>query len=358
MTPRIAFWCGRALEPWGPPSINEGGIGGSETAVVHIARRFAQAGWKVDVFANPDHMEGVHDGVGYWDCKRLPRDAAYDVLVVWRDPNGHALPIQAPVRLAWLHDQHYGPDSGPDLARYDRVLGVSQHHADFLAHAYGLTNVDFVPNGIELERFDRTIQKEPFKCVWSSSPDRDLDLMLRLWPRITKVEPAATLHVAYGWQGVDFRIKMGDQEAVALKDRLQRTMDSTPGVTWYGRVGQAELAKMKCESWCSPYFTGFWEVSCISMMESMAAGAVPVCSSTGALKETVGNGGYVIPGNPFAAAPQDFFLRICHAVLGEANARVSRMHAGYARAETYTWDAAFDRWLRIVNASLNPAIAA
>jgi tetratricopeptide (TPR) repeat protein len=71
--PRIVFWCGRAMEPWAPPKLNETGIGGSETAVVEIARRFARDGWRVDVYNSPGPYEGLHDGVGYWEPERYRR---------------------------------------------------------------------------------------------------------------------------------------------------------------------------------------------------------------------------------------------------------------------------------------------
>lgn len=352
--PSILFWCGQSLEPWGPPSLETTGIGGSETACVHIARRFAQAGWKVDVVGSFDYYEGIYDGVAYIDPKRLPATPTYDVLISWRDPQAHALPIQAKARLVWCHDYLYGPEAAPHFARFDRVLGVSAWHARMLADAYDLTNVDHVPNGIDLERFDLPdVQKVPFQCVWSSSPDRDLNLMLSLWPRITAVEPAATLHVAYGWQGLDYRIRQGDVAALTLKQGLERQMETLAGVTWHGRLGQDALARLKCASWVTPYPTAFAEVSCISMMEAQAAGCVPVTSDTGALKDTVGEGGYVVPGSPYSKVTQDFFVRICHAVLGEVNARKVKEFAGKERAKGFTWDLAFERWLSVVDGVLH-----
>ncbi len=353
----MIWWAGRSPEPWAPPSLNQGGIGGSETATIYLARLFAQAGWRVDIFSSPDYLEGRYEGVGYWDTKRYVPDTKCDVFVSWRDPGAWTVPVQAAVKVIHCHDHHYGPDAGPHLARFDKVLGVSQTHADFLREAYGLTNVDYVPNGIDLARFDLPdVKKKPFQCVWSSSPDRDLDLMLILWPRILAVEPEATLHVAYGWQGIDARIRAGDQMAGALKQKLEQKLATLKGVFWHGRIGQDALARMKCESWCSPYPSAFYEVSCISMMEAQAAGAVPVVCDTGALKETVGDGGYIVPGNPYSKVTQDMFLRVCHAVLGEVNARKVKEAAGRERAQGFTWQKSVDEhWMPKVVAMLEGA---
>jgi glycosyltransferase involved in cell wall biosynthesis len=346
-SPKIIFWAS-GQEPWAPPSLTQGGIGGSETAVIHVARLFQQAGWTVSVYGRPDYLEGYYDGVAYLDQKRLPADAQADVFVSWRQPEAWRVPIDARIKLYWAHDLNYGPDAGAHLARYDRVLAVSLWHQQYLEQAYNLTNCDFVPNGIDLALFDPTIAKVPFQCVWSSSPDRDLDLLLALWPRLTATEPEATLQVAYGWQGIDARINAGDANAAAFKDRLARRMDSLSGVTWHGRLGQDALARLKSESWLMPYMTSFLEVSCISALEAMAAGCVPVTSASGALPETVGDAGYVVPGAPHSKVTHDFFVRVCQAVLGEANARVSRVVLGRERAKLFTWQKSFERWQHIV----------
>jgi glycosyltransferase involved in cell wall biosynthesis len=164
----------------------------------------------------------------------------------------------------------------------------------------------------------------------------------------------ATLQIAYGWQGIDARIRQGDQNAAGMKDRIERKIDALPGVTWHGRIGQDALAKIKCASWLAPYDTAFLEVSAISMLENLAAGCVPVTSDSGALPETVGDGGYVIPGSPYSRTQHEMFVRVCQAVLGEANARVSKVIAGRERAKEFTWAKSFERWEAIIAALLEP----
>ena len=48
--PRIIFYCGNTLDEWSSETPSTVGIGGAETAVVEIARRFAQAGWSPVVY--------------------------------------------------------------------------------------------------------------------------------------------------------------------------------------------------------------------------------------------------------------------------------------------------------------------
>lgn len=349
MTPRIIFFCGKALEPWAPPSLLAG-IGGSETAVVHIARHFAEAGWRVDVYNTPDHFEGEFDGVGYWGPERLRPGESCDVLVSWRNPAVVDIPVNARVRLLWMHDLDAGPQAGAQMARFDRVLGVSAWHRDHLASQYDLTNVDFVPNGIDLSRFDPEAKKVYGRCVFASSPDRGLERLLKLWPAIKGNEPAPELHVGYGFQNIDKRIAAGDTAYADFKDRLLRLMADTPGVVFRDRLGQTELAQLYSESWAWLYPTSFLEVSCISAMEAMAGGCVPVTSSAGALKETVGYGGYVVGGLPESRGWAPFYVNVARAVLYEMNtARVGQTKAR-AQAQQFSWASAFEKWCRVIDA--------
>lgn len=358
--PRILFFCGRSVEPWGPPKLNETGIGGSETAVVHIAQRFADDGWRVDVYGGPGKYEGVHGGVGYWEASRLGKDERADVFVSWRQPAAIELPVQAPVKVVWLHDHDAGPNAREHLLRFDRVLGVSAYHAAFLADAYDLPPglADHVPNGIDLERFAAPVKKVPQRCVYASSPDRGLLLLLKLWPRIVGDEQRPELHVGYGFDNIEKWINAGRHDLAQFKAECQRLISETKGVVYRGRMPQDELARLYQESVCWLYPTDFLETSCISAMEAMAGGCIPVTSSAGALKETVGSGGLVVYGpgktrsNPYSPAWQDFYVKCAQGALFETNNRLTLSAAARERAKAFTWDASYGRWAKLVGRML------
>mgnify|MGYP001575301678 CR=1 FL=1 len=346
--PRMIFWCGRSLEPWAPPSIDTTGIGGSETALIQVAKRFAADGWKVDVYGTPEKYEGIHQSVGYWDLNRLRTDASADVLVSWRVPEAHALSIAVRQKLLWCHDLNKGPDTDGHWGKWDRVLGVSRWHADYLAQVYNLTNTNYVPNGIDLDRFSEPIKKVPFRCVYASSPDRGLETLLTIWPRIVKAEPTAELHIAYGWESFDKSIQLGATQLIPIKQRITKLLETTPNVKWRGRLPQNELAKLYQESYLWPYPTTFLEVSCISAMEAMAGGCVPVTSGAGALPETISDAGIVVYGNAYSEAWADFWLHCALAALCTPDVRKPLAMAGQERVKQLTWDASYARWNDIV----------
>ncbi len=346
--PRIVFWCGRSAEAWYPGSLNTTGIGGSETAVVKIAERFNRAGWRVDVFNEPERYEGEHDGVGYWSLNRLGSAEKADVLVGWRNPEVCTLPIERHVSLLWMHDLNAGPGRDSALAQWGKVLGVSAWHGEFLASLYRLTNTDFVPNGIELDRFAKPVAKVPFRCVYASSPDRGLVTLLKLWPELVETEPSAELHIAYGWNTIDKYIQMGHLHLAGLKAEVNTLLERTPNVKWRGRLPQDQLAQLYQESYCWLYPTTFLEVSCISAMESMAGGCVPITSAAGALKETIGDAGIVVTGNAYTTAWREFWLSCARATLGVRDMRLPLVEKGRVRAQEFSWDKSFEKWESIL----------
>lgn len=345
--PRIVFWCGRSMEEWYPGTLNTTGIGGSETAVVEIAQRFARAGWRVDVYNGAGRYEGVYDDVGYWDPERMAVNMA-DVFVSWRQPQAHSGSLPRATVL-WCHDLNYGPQ--PDLNAWDAVLGVSQWHADYLRAAYDV-ETEYVPNGIDLTRFPEGVRKEPMQVVYASSPDRGLERLLHLWPRIVEREPGARLVVGYGFDNLDKEIARGRHDLAVWKANLLDLAARTPNVELRGRLPQNALARLYAEATVWAYPSHFLEVSCISAMEAMAGGCVPVTSAAGALKETIGKAGIVIPGQPHSRAWQDFYVYSLLATLTEVGLRKPLEYAARERAKAFTWDAAADRWFSIVEGLL------
>lgn len=352
---RIVFYCGMSPDEWAPPRLTEG-IGGSETAVIQIAKLFQQEGWRVDVYCHAGRWEGEHDGVGYWEPERLRADEECDVLVVWRNPAGHALPVRSDRKLLWLHDHNYGPAAQADLAAWPVVLGVSAYHADFLRRAYDLDadRVSYVPNGIDLARFAEPVRKK-LQCVYASSPDRGLDLLLDLWPLI-RGDEECELHVAYGWHGLDNLVKMGRRDLLPFKEQMQAKIKGTEGVVWRDRLGQGELAQLYSESYAMLYPSHFLETSCISAMEAMAGGCVPVTSSAGNLKDVVGDAGVVVWGpnktrsNPYSQAWRDFYTQVAKGVIFEMNVRKQAEMACRERAQGFTWERSFrEYWLPLVS---------
>ena len=329
--------------------------------MIEIAKRFARDGWTVDVYNEAERFEGLYEGVGYWDLRRFTPGEKADVFVSWRQPSLHDFSVEAKQRVLWCHDLNYGPDAAEGFhnPRWDEILGVSSWHAKMLGRYYGSSllhdvidmeypHLGFVPNGIDLSRFTERPEKVPYRCVYASSPDRGLDTLLNMWPQILASEPEAELHVAYGWETTDKMIAQGRDDLARFKDAMVRKIEATPNVVWRGRLPQDQLAQLYGESVAWTYPTDFLEVSCISAMEAMAGGCIPVTTSCGALPETVGNAGFLVPGPTTTRGYQDTYPRALLGVLGERNVRAVYSEQAQRHASGLTWDAAYLKWKQVL----------
>jgi glycosyltransferase involved in cell wall biosynthesis len=394
---RIVILCGEALEPWGPNSIDTEGIGGSETAVIQMATRLADRGYHVDLYNFAIENEGVYgSNFGVWDLARYNPEEAARLTIASRMPEFDK-PGGTEKWWVWCHDLHYQSKFSVERAQeFDRIMPVSQFHSDYLARIYPFLNdhPGFIAtrNGIDLSRFsteDRP-ERQRRKCVFSSSPDRGLEELLLMWPEIHRGFEDAELHIFYGFQNWD---KLIDSGARQLANRKQRLIDlfeglKGQGVTWHGRVSQEELAHeyMTADIWSYP--TPFVETSCITAMEAAVAGAVPVTSKLGALPETIGDRGLLIPvGSPRNRNYQQMFLGAISQCMTDAedvekkiaeweftgvveiDEQARKMHEelkaatveggaveqyrqrGFDYADRFSWDGVVDEWLRHLEAA-------
>lgn len=71
------------FEKWSPKSL-ETGIGGSETAVIELAKRWKKLGYKVTVYGDPGEFQGIHDGVTYLPWYYFNHRDSFNIFIQWR----------------------------------------------------------------------------------------------------------------------------------------------------------------------------------------------------------------------------------------------------------------------------------
>jgi glycosyltransferase involved in cell wall biosynthesis len=319
----IVFFVGHGLEPWNGDTITRTGMGGSETMAWELSRRLARMGHRVRLYGHcTPTMEGLFDGVEFYDQGRY-RNLECDVLVASRRPDAvdDSYSVKATARLLWCHDVHFGDNLNMVRTyRVDAILALSEWHKRCLMNVYPQIpegKIVVTRNGIDLGRFcahepwpsdaedcpscglnqdyHENIKRDPHKCVFSSSPDRGLQPLLDMWPRIREQVPTATLHIFYGWDNWEKVAKInGDRAQLAQIANLKHLASTLPGVTLRGRVSQEELAQEFLSAGVWTYPTWFWETSCITAMEAQAAGLHIVTSHLAALVETVGDRGVLL----------------------------------------------------------------
>lgn len=358
--PVFCLFTGEAWESWCPASIDQGGIGGSETATIYTARDFHRLGYRSIVIGDCKDREGAYDGVEYLHHTKLDqvlKTVEFDLFVSSRRadvfwPHG-ARRIRARKKACVVHDIWLSQDGGADLGQdqVDRYFVLSPWHRDFfLNHHRGVDPAKVVisRDGIDLARFDQKVRKDPGRMVYSSSADRGLDVLLDCMPEIRSRVPHANLHVFYGFDNWEkaCRLRKNVQE-IAWMESIKARLDD-PGVTYHGRVGQTQLAKemLRAEICCYP--TYFTETFAISMVEQMAAGNPIVTSDLAALATTVGSAGILLKGNPRDEGYKREFIAEIVQLLTNKNKWAEYSRRSLEKAKTYSWTGIADEWLKLV----------
>ena len=162
----------------------------------------------------------------------------------------------------------------------------------FLKKERMLKKIVITGNGIDPARFKGSRKKNPKKVIYSSSPDRGLDVILEgIWPLVLEKVPDAELHIYYGWDSFDkFASIPGWGHLVEFKNKVQQLFLNSKNVTQHGRISQEQLAIEMQEAAIWLYPTYFTETYCITAVEAQLAGAIPVTNHLAGLADTVKSG--------------------------------------------------------------------
>jgi len=255
-----------------------------------MSKRLAWLGWNVTVYANCGYKERKFDKVlwkPWWSFN--PRDKQ-DILIVWRHPALYEIKeVNAKKKYVWTHDVLNPKEfTLRRLEQIDKIFALSKWQRDLFPD---IPDKKFMitGNGIDLEMIKKAerkgIKRNPFRLLWTSSYDRGLETLLKLFPIIRQEIPKAELHIFYGWNLWD-RMHAGNKEMMARKEKICRMMEQ-PGVYHHGRVPQNQILDEYLKSSILAYPTEFGEISFITGMKAQACGCIPITTTAGCLDETI-----------------------------------------------------------------------
>lgn len=266
---------------WDEKIAQERGIGGSETAVVHMARHLHNlTGRKVFIFNNRN-TELAIDGVHYKPFSQLGeyvKNYLPAVHIAWRH-NNYLTP--APTYI-WCHDlgfQNIEKDTG-----YRKILALSPFHSTFLQNMFGIKpdRIQLIRNGLSPQRFEGlSFEKQKGRVVFSSSADRGLERAIYVMDQVVKEVPEATLHVYYGFEN------MSKNGLTGQVKKLQGLMCDRPYIHYHGNIQQDLLARELAKSQVWLYPSNFLETFFIGGLEMQACKVYGVLREWGAIPDTM-----------------------------------------------------------------------
>ena len=340
----IVVYCGNSPEVWTPKSVDSGGIGGSETAVIELSKRLVKVGWKVTVYANcgakpeGDNYDGV-EYKNYWDFNYFDE---YNILWIWRLPEMLDYNPKAKVILLDLHDVINPLDINKERAeKITKIMVKSKYHRGLLPNVPD-DKFEIIGNGINLDKFVEHV-KDPYKFIYASTPNRGLDILLdsKIWDTIKTKYPKATLHTFYGWNTF-YELEKHNPERMAYMKKMQKLMEKD-GVVNHGRVGQKELAEEEATSSYWLYPTFFPEIHCITACEMQAAGVVPITSGYAALEETQ-QSGIKLEGDVYDPEWQEKYLVEVLSLLEDKEKTKQLSKQAKSVANQFSWDLVAEKW--------------
>ena len=289
---------------WGnflPSDLDKGvkQIGGGETAMISISRELARKGHDVMVFYDVAYP-GRYDGVDYLPTSMfvpMVCQLEHDVLISWDNPHIFRFADRAALRV--LAFQLNATQIGVFDYTIDRYMHPSKWHAERYNELYPEITPENqmfrLTNGIDLTRYEKKVEREPHRVIYSSSPDRGLHHLLDVWPKVRKEVEDAELHIFYeidNWLqmaamafGMPNIIKRGEY-IKEFKENAEKCQQL--GVTFHGGVGQKQLAEEQMRSAimaypCDPVQpTEGFSMTCL---EAVTAGCSLITTDADALLE-------------------------------------------------------------------------
>jgi|SRR5579859_354780 len=344
---RFCFYVAQSGKPFNGQTLYTEALGGSESAVVYMARGLAKLGHEVIVFTRSE--PGIYDDVLY-----LPFDSArsyllfnpVDVLVCSRDPSPIYWSHRATCIIYWAHDLPAGP-LPPNMNLY---FFVSQWQANVYGQHGYIANPDTARishNGVDLDVFKTKHEpraltpEDEVNLAWTSNPERGLWYAGEVLQRVREVYPKAVLHVwgrnsIYGWDN--------SHEHVFYPDTLE-------GIVFHESTTKQGIANVLPTMDLLLYPTWWAETFCINTMEAQAVGLPIITSEHGALPETV-KGGILVPGYAGKEGHIDALTNQTLKLLGNLEKRqeLSRVGRGFSR--DYGWDAQAKEWSELFSKAL------
>lgn len=338
-------------EPFHGASPEQGALGGSESALVQVARALAGRGHRVTVYCHCP-APGEYHGVIYRDHSEL-RDRVLqerpEVLVVSRFFTAFDLPWQAGLNVLWNHDILDHPSLlASRLEHIDLALVLSRFHArDYQQKLPALApKLVRTRNGLDLELLARArAQAVPQQglVVYASRPERGLEQLLEhIWPRLRRKLPHLRLAIC-GYQ-VD---RQGlDPATLENYRKIDELVERSSGVELMGPLAKLDYYRLLAGAQAVLYPCVFPEISCLVALEAQALDVPVITSDRFALRESVVTEAFRVAGDPGSTAYLEAFVQTALHWLGPARqqARLLAARAGEKVRRRHDWRRIAAEW--------------
>ena len=283
------------------------GLGGRETALVRLCQEWAKMGAEVYAFVpRKDTKQWVPDApTGY--VRWIPNEQVIvlvpqldiDLFISWE----HIGVVETLRKVGWrgraaieMQVAHLHCETEQLKKANVQICALSEWAKRFLLHQHPTFDPDRIsvlPNGISESHVhpedynDPNLWLEGTNFIYSSSPDRGLHHLLKMWPAIQKRTDEVrgsgpvNLHVCYGIEAFIDNSRWSHREDSERALTIERLINQD-GVIYHGRIGQDVLGALQanCDAMLYPADTmSHTETGCCSVIEAMGM-RLPVATTS------------------------------------------------------------------------------
>lgn len=320
-------------------------LGGSETAVIEVAKELHKLGNEVVVYNNCE-KPGKYDGVYYHNFQDDWQDFVdigyADIVIVSRFVQILGQKLNSKLNILWNHDILV-----PEIKDTLFSLTWNIDYMYFLSNYHKNQYLEILPelkpiaklntNGIDTDLIPKQTNKK-HKIMFTSRPERGLYKALELYEKIGDKE-LEFLICNYQSIPTDEVLQVEKMCAEKAMQLIEQGFDIR-----FDQFTKEDLYKNMAESKAVIYTTQFPEISCIGAMEAQACGTAYICTNDFALKETVGYQGIT-----FNKDYDDNFIKRIKEVIYNDDVRQDVEKIGLEHVKNYTWQKVAKRFVDDAN---------
>lgn len=293
------------------------GLGGTESTLVLLAKALAKLGHSVEVY-NCCFKNGIYDGVLWKSLWAINPNKKFDAVISLRLlETFKEYKLNSTIKAVWIHDESLqGATQLDKNGDVNMWISVSNTQKEFIEKKEIIKpeNWFITRNAFDEEIYTGTLRKTKKvknQAIYCSAPDRGLDYLLDMWPKIKERVPDAKLVVtgSFALWGVS------DEENNRIFKEIYDKASKLKDITTFKRLSKQELAKLQAESEVMLYPTGFNEMFCIVALECFAVGTSIISSKRAAMIERVesGKNGFLVE-LPYGSSVynQEFINKACY----------------------------------------------
>ena len=376
----VLLWVGYHAQKWDARNWVENGIGGSEYSMLKLAYKLQSKGYDVTVagdvqlgwlwgvkWVNEDALKNNRGPRGLNEAHDVRVKDHYDIVIgnnyISFIKHLEAVNISFDKAYFWMHNEdYYKWYKGEELNEYKSyfkhpklkaIIGVSKFHANILkenasklfdytpqeAHTY----IRSIDNAIDLDDYTEwknvpieidTDNKVKGRVIWSSSPDRGLEMILRNWKDWKAKRPDLSLVVC------------SPPYSVGWLDK--KMLKGLKGVEWKANLCPLDLKReiAKAEYWI--YCSDYVETYCISALEMMMGKVKIMTTGTGNIMSLIGSGdrGEICTMDPDSVI-NDLLNDINKPIYNTR--QTNKVNKALRWASNENWDNRVNEWIKMID---------